>query len=145
MSNDNELNKQPPSAAHASSGDQPAGHQPPPPATHPAAGIEARPAARLLEFLVCPSTKGPLELSADRTELNDLADKYPKRVAEMTAAYAQWRQGDGGRALRQAIARGEQHFDCLAQQALGCHARGGEAATAAVERLLTADAAVCAG
>ena len=69
MSNDNELNKQPPPAAHASSGEQPAGHQPPPPATHPAAGIEARPAARLLEFLVCPSTKGPLELSADRTEL----------------------------------------------------------------------------
>ena len=52
---------------------------------------------------------------------------------------------DDERALRQAIARGEQHFDCLAQQALGCHARGGEAATAAVERLLTADAAVCAG
>ena len=63
----------------------------------------------------------------------------------LPAAYVQWRQGDGGRALRRAIARGEAHFERLAQQALDCHARGGDAAAAAVERLLTAEAAVCPG
>jgi len=63
----------------------------------------------------------------------------------LTAAYASWRQGDGGRALHQAVSSGERHFDRLAQQVLDGHARGGDAAAAAVERLLTADAAVCPG
>jgi hypothetical protein len=63
----------------------------------------------------------------------------------LATAYARWREGDGGRALHQALRRGERHFDRLAQQALDCHARGGAAAAAAVEVLLTSDAAVCPG
>ncbi|HSQ73201.1 MAG TPA: hypothetical protein VLM87_12340 [Rubrivivax sp.] len=63
----------------------------------------------------------------------------------LAQAYMQWRQGDGGCALRQGIARGEAHFERLAQQVLDCHARGGEAAPAAIEQLLNADAAVCPG
>jgi len=41
----------------------------------------ARPAPRLLEFLVCPLTKTTLELSADRTELISRAARlaYPIR------------------------------------------------------------------
>jgi len=63
----------------------------------------------------------------------------------LAQGYVQWRQGDGGRVLRLAIARGQAHFERLAQQVLDCHARGGQAAAAAIEQLLTADAAVCLG
>ncbi|MBP6778515.1 MAG: hypothetical protein KA151_14825 [Piscinibacter sp.] len=51
-------------------------------------------------------------------------------------SYAAWRAGDGGRALRAAIASGKAHFTQLATQALQLHAegRGG----AAIESLLTA-------
>ena len=57
-------------------------------------------------------------------------------------AYAQWRLGDGGSALRRAIAGGHAHFSRLAQQALDHHASDG---AAAVERLLTSAAAVYPG
>lgn len=42
---------------------------------------EARPSARLLEFLVCPTTKSPLELSPDHTELRSKKARvaYPIR------------------------------------------------------------------
>ncbi|MBE2243599.1 MAG: hypothetical protein IAE86_12645 [Burkholderiaceae bacterium] len=57
-------------------------------------------------------------------------------------AYAAWRGGDGGRALRAAIAAGEAHFARLAAQALRLHAagRGG----AAIEKLLSAPQAALA-
>ncbi|MBE0547430.1 MAG: hypothetical protein IH627_07220, partial [Rubrivivax sp.] len=52
----------------------------------------------------------------------------------LAGAYAQWRLGDDGSALRRAIAGGYAHFSQLAQRALDRHARDG---AAAVERLLT--------
>jgi hypothetical protein len=60
----------------------------------------------------------------------------------LKAAYAAWRAGDGGRALRDAIAEGEAHFTRLARQALRLHAegRGG----AAIESVLTAQEATLA-
>jgi len=66
---------------------------------------------------------------------------YPR----LSQAYAQWRAGDGGVALRLAIDRGHAHFNRLAQQVLACHESEGEAAGAAIERLLTASDAVCPG
>ena len=42
----------------------------------------------------------------------------------LKAAYAAWRAGDGGRALRGAIGAGEAHFTRLARQALQLHAEG---------------------
>jgi hypothetical protein len=63
----------------------------------------------------------------------------------LSQAYAQWRAGDGGTALRQAMARGHAHFSRLAQQVLACHEREAAAAGAAIERLLTAPEAVCPG
>ena len=60
-------------------------------------------------------------------------------------AYAQWRSGDSGAALRLAMASGQAHFTRLAQQVLACHESEGEAAGAAIERLLTASDAVCPG
>ena len=65
---------------------------------------------------------------------------YPR----LPQAYAQWRAGDGGAALRRAIACGHAHFTRLAQQVLACHERGGEATGAAIEGLLTSPDAVCA-
>ena len=63
----------------------------------------------------------------------------------LAGAYAQWRLGDGGRALRRAIGSGSAHFARLAQQVLERHARDGEGGGAAVERLLSASEAVCPG
>ena len=60
-------------------------------------------------------------------------------------AYAAWRRGDGGAALRAACTAGRGHFERLAQRALECHAAGGADAGPAVEALLGADAAVCRG
>lgn len=57
-------------------------------------------------------------------------------------AYAAWRAGDGGRALRAAIDRGRDHFTDLAMKCIALHAagRGG----AEVEKLLTSAQAVLA-
>ena len=63
----------------------------------------------------------------------------------LAGAYAQWRLGDGGQALRRAIASGSAHFARLAQQVLERHARDGEGGRRGVERLLTASEAVCPG
>ncbi|MEO8123012.1 MAG: Sfum_1244 family protein [Burkholderiales bacterium] len=57
-------------------------------------------------------------------------------------AYAAWRAGDGGRALRHAIAEGKAHFTRLAQRALDLHAREGARAGAAIETMLMAPDAV---
>jgi hypothetical protein len=61
----------------------------------------------------------------------------------LKSAYDAWRRGDGGLALRHAIAHGRLHFTTLAQQLLELHARRDEGTGAAVETLLTAPAAVC--
>jgi hypothetical protein len=58
-------------------------------------------------------------------------------------AYTCWVQGDSGSALKRAAASGLRHFTQLAQAALELHGREGDAAGAAVERLLTAPSAVC--
>lgn len=60
-------------------------------------------------------------------------------------AYARWRRGDGGAALRRAIASGHAHFTRLARQVLTCHESEGVAAGSAIERLLTSTDAVCPG
>ena len=63
----------------------------------------------------------------------------------LKAAYSLWRGGDGGQALGRAIEQGERHFEALAQQALALHAAlpDASAATAAIERLLSAPEAAC--
>ncbi len=58
-------------------------------------------------------------------------------------AYDDWRRGDGGRALRRAARQGDAHFSRLAGQALALHARDGDRAGSAIERLLTDPQAVC--
>jgi len=63
----------------------------------------------------------------------------------LKAAYEDWRRGDGGRALRHAIARGLAHFTALARQVLALQAREGADAGAAIEALLLSPAAVCRG
>ncbi len=60
----------------------------------------------------------------------------------LARAYAQWRLGDDGSALRRAIAGGHAHFARLARQALEHHARDG---AASVERLLTSAEALYPG
>lgn len=60
-------------------------------------------------------------------------------------AYAAWRDGDRGHALRAAVAVGARHFDRLAQQVLALHRQHGDAAGAAITTLLGAPQAVCRG
>jgi hypothetical protein len=59
-------------------------------------------------------------------------------------AYATWRGGDSGRALRRAAGAGLAHFRALAEQVLALHRRLGREAGPAIETLLTAPRAVCA-
>ena len=63
---------------------------------------------------------------------------FPK----LPLAYAAWRGGDDGRALRGAAAAGTLHFRTLAGQVLALHERLGSQAGPAIERLLTAPQAV---
>ncbi len=58
-------------------------------------------------------------------------------------AYAAWRAGDSGRALRRAVGAGLAHFRALAEQVLALHRRLGSHAGPAIEALLTAPQAVC--
>jgi hypothetical protein len=61
-------------------------------------------------------------------------------------AYAHWRDGDGGQALRSAVAAGKLHFDALAQQVLALHEAGrhdAAATTHAIETLLGSPQAAC--
>ena len=60
----------------------------------------------------------------------------------LAPAYAQWRGGDAGAALRRAIATGLAHFRALADEVLALH-RGAGAPAAAIETLLTSPRAVC--
>jgi hypothetical protein len=118
--------------------------------------------------LALPGRRADLHARAVRDHLADLGVTLPTLLARgagasihfwfanydgvrevlfpsLKAAYVQWRQGDDGRALRQAMAQGATHFARLAQQALDLHARDGDLAGAAIERLLTAPEAVCPG
>jgi hypothetical protein len=61
----------------------------------------------------------------------------------LTDAYVAWRRGDGGRALRRAIAQGGQHFTSLAHRVLALHGSGGPDSGKAIEDLLTSPAARC--
>ena len=58
-------------------------------------------------------------------------------------AYDAWRAGDGGRALHRAVQHGRAHFERLAEQMLALHRQHREQAGPAIERLLTADSAIC--
>jgi hypothetical protein len=58
-------------------------------------------------------------------------------------AYAAWRGGDGGQALRRACDRGAVHFERLARGALELHEAGGDSAGAAIELAFTAQTAIC--
>ena len=58
-------------------------------------------------------------------------------------AYAAWRDGDGGRALRLAAAAGRSHFEALAGELLTLHAREGQHCAAAVAARLNHPSAIC--
>jgi hypothetical protein len=62
----------------------------------------------------------------------------------LASAYAAWRRGDAGDALLAAAQAGAAHFRALANEILALHKGQGHRATPAIERLLTARAAVCA-
>ena len=61
----------------------------------------------------------------------------------LACAYAAWRGGDEGVALRRTAYAGALHFRRLAEQVLALHRQQGDAAEAAIERLLSAPASVC--
>lgn len=63
----------------------------------------------------------------------------------LALAYEAWLAGDGASALRRAAAVGAAHFTRLARRALDLHAQDPTRCGAAIERLLTAPAAVCRG
>jgi hypothetical protein len=61
----------------------------------------------------------------------------------LAAAYRAWQAGDGGAALRLAIADGRVHFEALAQRLLQQWQRDGEGAAPAIAQALKDEAAVC--
>ena len=63
----------------------------------------------------------------------------------LAPAYAAWRGGDGGAALRRAIAAGTAHFGALADEILALHRDAPTASADAIEALLTSPRAVCPG
>jgi len=116
--------------------------------------------------LALPSRRGELYARAVRDHLADLELTLPTLLDRdaaasihvwfanydgvrkllfpaLEAAYAAWRDGDHGQALRTAARRGSLHFAALARRALRLHAAGD--AGAAIEALLTSPAAVCSG
>ena len=56
----------------------------------------------------------------------------------LTAAYACWREGDGGVALRAAVAAGVHHWRQVCAQVLELHAAGGDSAEEEIEALSSA-------
>ncbi len=62
-------------------------------------------------------------------------------VPGLARAYAAWRDGDRGRALRHTAARARSHFEALAAELLELHAR--EADPAALARRLDQPSAIC--
>jgi len=114
-----------------------------------------------------PTRRAVLQAAALRDQLADLASTLPALLERSAAAplhawfaaydglreatfpgladaYHAWRDGDGGHALRDAVARGEAHFEALVQRLLACHATEGAAAGAALAALLDRADAVCA-
>ena len=63
----------------------------------------------------------------------------------LAQAYAGWRGGDGGAALRHAIGAGLAHFRGLADEILALHRDAPTASAEAIEALLTSPRAVCPG
>ena len=63
----------------------------------------------------------------------------------LTAAYARWRGGDGGAALRAASAAGLAHFRALADEVLALHRAAPGRADTAIESLLASPRAVFVG
>ncbi len=63
----------------------------------------------------------------------------------LAQGYADWRGGDAGAALLRATRAGVAHFRRMARQILALHARLGSEAGPAIQRLLAAPEAVCAG
>jgi hypothetical protein len=61
----------------------------------------------------------------------------------LACAYAAWRGGDKGRAMRAAASTGARHFRQVAARVLALHARLAGAAEPSIERLLTAPETVC--
>ena len=114
-----------------------------------------------------PTRRAALQAAAARDQLADLASTLPALLERGAAAplhawfaaydglreayfpalaeaYRAWRDGDGGHALRGAVARGEAHFEALVQRLLACHAAEGATAGAALAALLDRADAVCA-
>lgn len=60
----------------------------------------------------------------------------------LAQAYAAWCAGDGGQALRAAVARGTPHWTSLCQQVLALHRAQGRAAPASIGQLLAQPACV---
>lgn len=56
----------------------------------------------------------------------------------LVEGYRAWREGDGGRRLRELAASGHGHFTALAQRVLARHAADGEAGASAIEAMLAA-------
>lgn len=61
----------------------------------------------------------------------------------LSAGYQAWCDGDRGRALRAAMARGEPHFTDLADRMLDAYARLGDAAGEPIRALVTGADAIC--
>ncbi|MFO1291457.1 MAG: hypothetical protein U1F07_00065 [Rubrivivax sp.] len=104
-----------------------------------------------------PTRRSALQAAALRDQLADLSSTLPALLAEgaapalhawfagydglrealfpgLVAAYRCWREGDGGRALAEAVARGRAHFEALATRLLDAHRAGaGAGAGAALE------------
>jgi hypothetical protein len=119
-------------------------------------------------LLALPSRRAELHARALRDQLADLTVTLPTLLERgdalplhdwfaaydgvreqllpgLVQAYAAWRGGDGGAALRAAGARGREHVAALAAQVLDRHRTQGDAAGAAIEALLTSPSAVCRG
>lgn len=118
-----------------------------------------------------PTRRALLQAAAVRDQLADLTSTLPALLAggadaslhawfaaydglreasfpRLLEAYRAWHgaegSGDGGRALRDAIARGTAHFEALVQRLLACHGAEGATAGAALAALLDRADAVCA-
>ena len=118
--------------------------------------------------LALPSRRAELYARALRDQLADLAVTLPTLLERgataslhawfadfdgvrellhpaLAPAYAAWRGGDGGAALRRAIAAGTAHFGALADEILALHRDAPTASADAIEALLTSPRAVCPG
>ena len=88
----------------------------------------------------------PALLDARRRRVGAFLVRQPRRHAaaarfrRLTAAYAAWRGGDGGRALRAAARAGAAHWARVCNEILALHEARGPEAAAAIESLAAAAA-----